>query len=150
MHVNLSVQEVLEPDLDAFVARNLRRFGLSSDDIVLEITEGAVIRSNTLSLGSLARLRATGVHLCIDDFGTGYSSLRYLHQLPFDAMKIDRSFVESAHGGVGSTPIVRMLIQLARSYDIDVVAEGVETARQAEELIALDCGFAQGFHFYRR
>ena len=149
MHVNLSVQEVLEPDLDAFVARNLRRFGLSSDDIVLEITESAVIRSNTLSLGSLARLRATGVHLCIDDFGTGYSSLRYLHQLPFDAMKIDRSFVESEDGGLGSAPIVRMLMQLARSYGIDVVAEGVETARQAEELMALDCEYAQGFHFYR-
>jgi len=149
MHVNLSVQEVLEPDLDAFVARNLRRFGLSSDDVVLEITETAVIRSNTLSLGSLARLRATGVHLCIDDFGTGYSSLRYLHQLPFDALKIDRSFVESADGGLGSAPIVRMLIQLAGSYGIDVVAEGVETQRQADELIALDCEFAQGFHFYR-
>lgn len=149
MHVNLSVQEVLEPDLDAFVARNLRRFGLSSDDIVLEITESAVIRSNTLSLGSLARLRATGVHLCIDDFGTGYSSLRYLHQLPFDALKIDRSFVESADGSLGSPPIVRMLIQLARSYDIDVVAEGVETTRQAEELMALDCEYAQGFHFHR-
>jgi predicted signal transduction protein with EAL and GGDEF domain len=149
MHVNLSVQEVLEPDLDAFVARNLRRFGLSSDDIVLEITESAVIRSNTLSLGSLARLRATGVHLCIDDFGTGYSSLRYLHQLPFDAMKIDRSFVESTDGGLGSGPIVRMLIQLARSYGIDVVAEGVETPRQVEELAALDCEYAQGYHFYR-
>ena len=149
MHVNLSVQEVLEPDLDAFVARNLRRFGLSSDDIVLEITETAVIRSNTLSLGSLARLRATGVHLCIDDFGTGYSSLRYLHQLPFDALKIDRSFVESAEGGLGSAPIVRMLIQLAKSYGIDAVAEGVETARQAEELIALECEYAQGFYFYR-
>ncbi|MEO7039973.1 MAG: EAL domain-containing protein [Candidatus Elarobacter sp.] len=149
MHVNLSVQEVLEPDLDAFVARNLRRFGLSSDDVVLEITESAVIRSNTLSIGSLARLRATGVHLCIDDFGTGYSSLRYLHQLPFDAMKIDRSFVESNEGGLGSAPIVRMLIQLARSYGIDVVAEGVETERQAEELVALDCEYAQGFHFYR-
>jgi diguanylate cyclase (GGDEF)-like protein len=149
MHVNLSVQEVLEPDLDAFVARNLRRFGLSSDDIVLEITETAVIRSNTLSLGSLARLRATGVHLCIDDFGTGYSSLRYLHQLPFDALKIDRSFVESAEGGLGSAPIVRMLIQLAKAYGIDVVAEGVETARQASELVALECEYAQGFHFYR-
>jgi len=149
MHVNLSVQEVLEPDLDAFVARNLRRFGLSSDDVVLEITESAVIRSNTLSIGSLARLRATGVHLCIDDFGTGYSSLRYLHQLPFDAMKIDRSFVESNEGGLGSAPIVRMLIQLARSYGIDVVAEGVETERQAAELIKLDCEYAQGFHFYR-
>ncbi len=149
MHVNLSVQEVLEPDLDAFVARNVRRFGLSSDDIVLEITESAVIRSNTLSLGSLARLRATGVHLCIDDFGTGYSSLRYLHQLPFDAMKIDRSFVDSSDGGLGSAPIVRMLTQLARAYGVDVVAEGVETAKQAEELIGLDCEYAQGFHFYR-
>jgi EAL domain-containing protein (putative c-di-GMP-specific phosphodiesterase class I) len=89
------------------------------------------------------------VHLCIDDFGTGYSSLRYLHQLPFDAMKIDRSFVESADGSLGSAPIVRMLIQLARSYGIDVVAEGVETPRQAEELVALDCEYAQGFHFHR-
>ena len=149
MHVNLSVQEVLEPDLDAFVARNLRRFGVSADDMVLEITESAVIRSNTLSLGSLARLRAMGVHLCIDDFGTGYSSLRYLHQLPFDAMKIDRSFVESADGSLGSAPIVRMLTQLARSYDIDVVAEGVETPQQAAELMALDCEYAQGFYFYR-
>jgi len=149
MHINLSVQEVLEPDLDAFVARNLRRFGLSAEDLVIEITETAVIRSNTLSLGSLARLRATGVHLCIDDFGTGYSSLRYLHQLPFDALKIDRSFVESTDGSLGSAPIVRMLIQLARSYDIDVVAEGVETPRQADELIAQDCEYAQGFHFYR-
>jgi predicted signal transduction protein with EAL and GGDEF domain len=149
MHVNLSVQEVLEPDLDAFVARNLRRFGLSSDDVVLEVTETAVIRSNSLSFGSLARLRATGVHLCIDDFGTGYSSLRYLHQLPFDALKIDRSFVESPDGGLGSVPIIRMLIQLARSYGIDVVAEGVETARQADELVGLDCDYAQGYHYYR-
>ena len=149
MHVNLSVQEVLEPDLDAFVARNLRRFGLSPDDMVLEITESAVIRSNTLSLGSLARLRATGVHLCIDDFGTGYSSLRYLHQLPFDALKIDRSFVESVEGGLGSEPIVHLLIQLARAYGIDVVAEGVETQRQADDLIRLDCTYAQGFHFHR-
>jgi diguanylate cyclase (GGDEF)-like protein len=149
MHVNLSVQEILEPDLDAFVARNLRRFGLSSDDVVLEITETAVIRSNTFSLGSLARLRATGVHLCIDDFGTGYSSLRYLHQLPFDAMKIDRSFVESADGSLGSSPIVRMLVQLSQSYGIDIVAEGVETQRQADELMGLDCEYAQGFHFYR-
>jgi diguanylate cyclase (GGDEF)-like protein len=149
MHVNLSVQEILEPDLDAFVARNLRRFGLSSDDVVLEITETAVIRSNTFSLGSLARLRATGVHLCIDDFGTGYSSLRYLHQLPFDAMKIDRSFVESPDGSLGSSPIVRMLVQLSQSYGIDIVAEGVETQRQADELMGLDCEYAQGFHFYR-
>jgi EAL domain-containing protein (putative c-di-GMP-specific phosphodiesterase class I) len=149
MHVNLSVQEILHPDLDAVVAHTLRRFGLSADEIVLELTETAAICSNTLSLGSLARLRATGVHLCIDDFGTGYSSLRYLHQLPFDALKIDRSFVAGADGGLASTPIVRMLVQLARSYGIDAVAEGVETKRQADELLALTCEYAQGFHYHR-
>jgi diguanylate cyclase (GGDEF)-like protein len=149
MHVNLSVQEIVQPDLHAVVAQTLHRYGLSADDIVLELTETAAICSNALSLGSLARLRATGIHLCIDDFGTGYSSLRYLHQLPFDAIKIDRSFIASAQGDLGSTPIVRMLIQLARSYGINAVAEGVETERQANELIALDCEYAQGFHYHR-
>ena len=75
--------------------------------------------------------------------------MRYLHQLPFDAMKIDRSFVESTDGALGSSPIVRMLVQLAQSYGIDVVAEGVETLRQAEELAGLGCEYAQGFYFHR-
>jgi EAL domain-containing protein (putative c-di-GMP-specific phosphodiesterase class I) len=87
--------------------------------------------------------------LCIDDFGTGYSSLRYLHQFPLDSIKIDKSFVESVDGVLGSPPIVRMMIQLAQLYDIDVVAEGVETAIQARSLIELECVHAQGFHFYR-
>jgi len=147
--INLSGQSVGDETFLDYVLSEIDSTGIAPERIFFEITETAVIRSNTLSLGSLARLRATGVHLCIDDFGTGYSSLRYLHQLPFDALKIDRSFVESADGSLGSAPIVRMLIQLARSYGIDAVAEGVETQRQADELMALDCEYAQGFFYHR-
>jgi len=149
MHINLSVQEVLQPDIDTFVARNLRRFGLSAGDVILEVTETAIMRSGAAATGALERLRETGVRLCIDDFGTGYSSLRYLHQFPVDCLKIDRSFVESADGLLGSPPIVRMMIQLAELYDIEVVAEGVESALQARSLLELECVYAQGFHFYR-
>jgi len=149
MHVNLSVQEVLQSDIDTFVAHNLTRFGLNAGDVTLELTETAIMRSGTAASAALERLRATGIRLCIDDFGTGYSSLRYLHQFPMDSLKIDRSFVESADGVLGSPPIVRMMIQLAQLYDIDIVAEGVETATQARSLLELECRYAQGFHFYR-
>jgi len=147
MNVNLSVPEVLQSDVDAFVARNLHRFGLSGENMTLEITETAIMREGTTE--ALERLRETGIRLCIDDFGTGYSSLRYLHQFPLDSIKIDKSFIESADGVLGSPPIVRMMIQLAELYDIDVVAEGVETATQARSLVELECVLAQGFHFYR-
>ena len=149
MHINLSVQEVLQPDIDVFVARHLRRFGLAAGDVTLEITETAIMRSGSAASGALERLRETGVRLSIDDFGTGYSSLRYLHQFPVDSLKIDRSFVESADGVLGSPPIVGMMVQLADLYDIDVVAEGVETAVQARSLLELKCGYAQGFYFHR-
>jgi diguanylate cyclase (GGDEF)-like protein len=149
MHVNLSVQEVLHPDVDAFVARNLRRFGLAAENMTVEITESAIMRSGAAASAALERLHATGVRLCIDDFGTGYSSLRYLHQFPIDGLKVDRSFVDSVDGVLGSPPIVRMMIQLADLYDIEVVAEGVETATQARSLLELECEVAQGYHFYR-
>lgn len=149
MHVNLSVQEVLQPDIDAFVARTLRRFGLAAGDLTLELTETSIMRSGSAASVALERLQATGARICIDDFGTGYSSLRYLHQFPIDSLKIDRSFVESADGMLGSPPIVRMMIQLAGLYDIEVVAEGVETLVQARSLLELECIYAQGYHFHR-
>ena len=139
----------MQPDIDAFVACTLDQFGLTAGDVTLELTETSIMRSGTAASAALERLRATGVRLCIDDFGTGYSSLRYLHQFPIDALKIDRSFVESEDGVLGSPPIVRMMIQLAELYDIEVVAEGVETALQARSLLELGCIFAQGYQFYR-
>jgi EAL domain-containing protein (putative c-di-GMP-specific phosphodiesterase class I) len=149
MHVNLSVGELLEADLESYVLAQLRLHELPPDALTIEMTEGAVMRGNTLAHGRLEKLRARGIPLCIDDFGTGYSSLRYVRDFSVDALKIDRSFVESPDGSLGSAPIVRMLVQLGAAYALDVVAEGVETAAQAEALAALDCRYAQGFHFYR-
>ena len=149
MHVNLSVQELLEPDLEAYLVEQLRRNELAANAITIEMTESAVMRGSTLALGRLAQLRARGVPLCIDDFGTGYSSLRYVRDFAVDGIKIDRSFVESPDGTLGSAPIVRLLTQLGAAYALEVVAEGVETATQAAALQALDCRYAQGFHFFR-
>ncbi len=149
MHVNLSVGELLEPGLEAFITALLRKHELDPASVTIEMTEGSVMRSNAVAIGHLERLRNAGLPLCIDDFGTGYSSLRYVREFAIDAIKIDRSFVESGDGSLGSTPIVRMLTQLGEAYHLDVVAEGVETAAQAAALEALDCRFAQGFHFFR-
>ena len=149
MHVNLSVGELLEPDLESYFSAQLQRNDLKPDALTIEMTETAIMRGNTLAFGRLAHLRSRGIPLCIDDFGTGYSSLRYVRDFAVDGLKVDRSFVESPDGSLGSAPIVRMLIQLGAAYALDVVAEGVETAAQAAALQALDCRYAQGFHFYR-
>jgi EAL domain-containing protein (putative c-di-GMP-specific phosphodiesterase class I) len=89
------------------------------------------------------------VRLCIDDFGTGYSSLRYLHQFPIDALKIDRSFVSGRDGGIANEPIVQMVVTLAHSLGMDVIAEGIESQMQREKLIASGCAVGQGFYFAR-
>ncbi len=149
MHVNLSVPELLEPSLVAYVVRHLALHGIAPHSLTIEMTESAIMRGNSFALGRLASLRERGVSLCIDDFGTGYSSLRYVREFAVDAMKIDRSFVESADGSLGAAPIVRVLTQLGEAYRCDVVAEGVETAAQAAALEGLDCRYAQGFYFYR-
>jgi diguanylate cyclase (GGDEF)-like protein len=149
MHVNLSVGELLEPDLESYIVGALKRHELAPNALTIEMTESAIMRGNTLGFGRLAQLRARGIPVCIDDFGTGYSSLRYVRDFSVDGLKIDRSFVESPDGSLGSAPIVRMLIDLGAAYALDVVAEGVETAAQAAALQALECRYAQGFHFYR-
>ena len=149
LHVNLSVGELMEPTLESFLETQLRKNDLQPGAVTIEMTESSVMRGNAVALARLARLRDAGVALCIDDFGTGYSSLRYVREFAVDAIKIDRSFVESADGAIGSTPIVRMLAQLGAAYGLNVVAEGVETAQQAAALEALDCRYAQGFYFFR-
>ncbi len=149
LHVNLSVGELMEPTFESFLDAQLRKNDLQPGAVTIEMTESSVMRSNAVALARLARLRDAGIPLCIDDFGTGYSSLRYVREFAVDAIKIDRSFVESADGSLGSTPIVRMLTQLGAAYDLDVVAEGVETAQQAAALETLDCRYAQGFYFFR-
>lgn len=147
LHVNLAVQEVLQPDIVDYVERVLRENGVKPSDLTIELTEHAILRSSNFANAALVGLRGLGVRLCIDDFGTGYSSLRYLQEFPIDALKIDRSFIHGPSGGLGSEPIVKLLTQLAASYEVDVIAEGVEYQRQADELVRLGCRHGQGFLF---
>ena len=100
-----------------------------------------------LTLNVLRRLKELKVGLELDDFGTGYSSLSYLHQLPFDAVKIDRSFISGMPAREGSQHLVETILGMARSLNLDVVAEGVETKDQRDQLVALGCPLAQGFFF---
>jgi diguanylate cyclase (GGDEF)-like protein len=145
--VNASVREISQSDYVDSVRETLARHGIAPREIVLEVTESAVLASNRSSSGPLERLKALGVGLAIDDFGTGFSSLRYLQQFPFDVLKIDRSFVGGEDGSLASEPIVTMLLALADACGVTVTAEGVETAAQASRLRELGCEDVQGWYF---
>ena len=97
----------------------------------------------------LDALHALGVRISIDDFGTGYSSLSLLHRLPFDTIKIDRSFIRSMSQDQDGREIVRTILDLARNLRMDVVAEGTETSADVDSLRGMGCGYAQGYYFSR-
>jgi diguanylate cyclase (GGDEF)-like protein len=147
--VNASVREIVQTEFVDSVEATMARYGMRPGELILEVTETAILSSGKFSHGALDRLKAAGVGLAIDDFGTGYSSLRYLQQFPFDQLKIDRSFVGGSDGRLASEPIVTMLLTLAKSCGVGVVAEGVETASQAARLRALGCTSAQGYLYGR-
>ncbi len=147
MSVNLSARQVAQPDLPQLVGEMLTSTGLDPSSLNLEITESALVEESAAPVENLAALRAMGVRLVIDDFGTGYSSLAYLRRFPLDAIKIDRSFVKGLGVERDSAAIVDALIAMARALSLGVIAEGVETATQIEELKRLGCRQAQGFFF---
>ena len=147
--VNMSLKQLADPGFVEDVARVLVESGLSPPSLRLELTESSIMENSELTLKVLRRLKALDVGLELDDFGTGYSSLSYLHQLPFDAVKIDRSFVSGMPEREGSTHLVETILGMARSLKLDVVAEGIETKEQRDELAAMGCPFGQGFYFGR-
>ncbi len=149
MNVNLSVTQLMEPQIVADVAEALRASGLAPERLMLEITESALLEDGPRAATVLGQLKALGVRLCIDDFGTGYSSLRYLHKFPIDALKIDRSFVSGPNGDLANEPIVQMVVTLGHSLEMDVIAEGVESETQRRKLMALGCKSGQGYLFAR-
>lgn len=115
----------------------------------LEITESAVMQNAEFAIATLKRIKETGVSISIDDFGTGYSSLSYLHKFPIDTLKIDRSFVAAMEDGSENGEIVKTIMALAHALNLDVVAEGIETAEQFFQLKHLACEYGQGFLFTR-
>jgi len=145
--VNLSVKQFFDPHLVERVERLLRQLHLPPGVFCLEVTESVLIGEMQSAAAILQRLHEAGAGLMIDDFGTGYSSLNYLTNLPFDALKIDRSFVSRMECDDNGAEIVKAIVSLARNLRMDVVAEGVETLQQLERLRTIGCPYAQGFYF---
>ena len=148
--VNLSARQFARVGLADHVEALLRQTGVPSRLLGLEMTESSLISDDGTPQEVLISLRRLGVSLLMDDFGTGYSSLHHLHALPFDVLKIDRSFVSRMTGGSEQPlQIVRTIVELARVLGMDVVAEGIETQEQYALLRQLGCRFGQGFLFSR-
>jgi diguanylate cyclase len=147
--VNISTRSLLDPTFPDQVASQLAARQVSSDRLVLEITESAVMADPARALEVLGRLHTLGVGLAVDDFGTGYSSMAYLKELPVDELKIDRSFVGQMATSPSDSVIVRSTIDLGHNLGLRVVAEGVETQHAWQELSALGCDLAQGYYLGR-
>ena len=145
--VNLSGKQFLQSGLVEQVERRLREAGLESRFLKLEITESTIMSDPESAAAILGRLRAMGVRISIDDFGTGYSSLSYLQRFPIDTLKIDRSFVQNLVTEQKETEIVRAIVTLAQTLQMDVVAEGVETLVQRDHLQKLGCENGQGYYY---
>lgn len=148
MAVNVSAAQFGHGDLALTVAQVLRETGLESKYLELEITESVLMSNTHTSVKTLSELRLMGVAISIDDFGTGYSGLNYLHRFPISGIKIDQSFIRELNGSLNSeeASIVKAIIELGKSLDRTVIAEGVETQEQLEFLRAHGCQEIQGYY----
>jgi diguanylate cyclase (GGDEF)-like protein len=143
--VNLSVRNLLAPDVVDRVATSLAKYHVPPELLTLEVTESSVMNQPERSLPVLQELHAIGLRLSVDDFGTGYSSLAYLRRLPIDELKIDKSFVQRMVTDLGDLAIVRAIIDLGHSLGMRVIAEGVEEEAGRDALRSMRCDAMQGF-----
>ena len=148
LNVNLSASQLGNPALVDEVRAVLESTGLPPELLVLELTESVALVDLIESARVLGALKQLGVRIALDDFGTGFSSLSHLGTLPVDVVKIDKSFVQAMQEGNGAS-VAEAVLQIARTFNLAPVAEGVEDADQASRLRELDCAQAQGYHFAR-
>ncbi len=149
MAVNLSTVQLHHGELSKVVTNLMQRYQLPAQSLELEVTETGLMEDISAAAGHLNSLKKAGVLIAIDDFGTGYSSLSYLRGLPLDKIKIDKSFVQDVLVDVDDATIVRAIIHLARSLNMQVIAEGVETREQEAYIIAQGCNEGQGYLYSR-
>jgi EAL domain-containing protein (putative c-di-GMP-specific phosphodiesterase class I) len=144
--INVSAREILRADVCGAVMRAAAAEGLTLSSFEVEFTETAVLVNRARAAEAAASLREAGVTVALDDFGTGYSSLTHLCELPFDRVKIDRSFVRSCHAERSSAAIVSAVTHLVHDLDMQVVAEGVETKAQLDYVTSVGCDAVQGYY----
>ncbi len=149
LRVNVSPLQLTSPGFVGMVAETIAEFGMNDGSLCLEITERAVVNDIESTTRTLTKLKDLGVQVCIDDFGTGYAVLSHLKRLPVDALKIDPRFVRKLGTNVNDLAIVRAIIGLADAFDLELIAEGVETPAAAMALMHHGCRRAQGYLFSR-
>ena len=147
LNVNLSAVQLRDDRFAAYVEQALRAHGLPGEALTLEITESMLLSGDEDTAARLRRLKALGLSIAVDDFGTGYSSLSYLKQFPVDALKIDKSFVDTVARSTADSTLARTIVELGRGMRLETIAEGIETVEQLERLRTLDCELGQGYHF---
>jgi diguanylate cyclase (GGDEF)-like protein/PAS domain S-box-containing protein len=146
--VNVSARQFHEPGFAAIVADVLDRYPLAAGTLVLELTESLLIEDNGVA-AILNEISEMGVLFALDDFGTGYSALGYLRKFPIDLLKLDKSFVDDLLVSADGSALVEAIIQLARTLELDLVVEGIESQAQSEQLMRMGCKFGQGYLFAR-
>jgi diguanylate cyclase (GGDEF)-like protein len=147
MAVNVSAYQLMSPDFSATVAKVLENTGTDPRLLTLEVTESVFVQDSERARVVLRELKRIGVNLALDDFGTGYSSLSYLDHFPIDIVKIDRGFIAAMNQESATHIIVSAVVDLAHALGMTVVAEGVETREQRDELDLLGCDHCQGYYF---
>jgi EAL domain-containing protein (putative c-di-GMP-specific phosphodiesterase class I) len=149
MSINISGKQFSQKDLVDKLAGFLQETGVDPQCLALEITETMIMENVDAAVETMTQLRDMGIHLHIDDFGTGHSSLSYLHRFPVNALKIDRSFIKKLAADGSNKEIILSIISLAKSMNVDVIAEGVEMEHQLSKIKEMHCGYGQGFFFAR-
>jgi diguanylate cyclase (GGDEF)-like protein/PAS domain S-box-containing protein len=145
LHVNVSSVQLRDDRFASDVEVVLAATGFDASLLTLEITESVLVDEHTTARDTIDRLRLLGVRMAIDDFGTGWSSLRYLRDVPVDVLKIDRSFVAGICEGPEDAALARAILQMARTFQLETVAEGIETEAQREALLLRGCTYGQGY-----
>ncbi len=147
--INLSADSFFDRSLIQFIDEELARTGIPTNAVIIELTESVLMRNADTARNVVGALRERGIRVSLDDFGTGFSSLGYLNRFTIDEIKIDRSFVIDLERDSKERALVQAIVTLGHALGLEVVAEGIETASQAELLTAMGCDILQGFHFAR-
>ncbi len=145
--LNASMKEIETNDYIQYLADQLKEHHVRPDTIKIEITESLAMNNAEKMFTTLARLRGAGVSISLDDFGTGYTSFSYLTKIPANTLKIDKSFIDNILEDKKSQQVVHAIIEVGHALEMDIVAEGVETAKVAQMLIDLGCDYLQGYYF---
>ena len=147
VNINLSPRQLREPDFVAGLASTISRLGVESSSLCLEVTETLLLDNSQAAINVLREIKQLGCEIHLDDFGTGYSSLNYLEELPVDALKIDRSFVSRFDSDRSENAVVEMIIALAETLEVSVIAEGIANSVQADILKSMNCYLVQGYYY---